>query len=148
MVKLKSTLIARILLRSDFSDLPFYSRRNRLAAEILASVFAYQNQICPPGKGNHKSIVATEAMAISREWRATGLAQIMLKHRLTTCRTAGAASVLSVITNLRGQHLARGLGFQVLSEFDFRTAVEREGAVWKPQPDDPKSIQLSCYRFD
>ena len=87
-------------------------------------------------------------MAILRERRATGLAQIMLKHRHTTRRTAGAVSMLTVITNLRGKHPASRCGFQVLSEFDFRTAVEREGAVWKPQPDGPKSIQLSCYRFD
>ena len=59
------SIIVKIHLRSDLSDLPFYSRRNRLAADIFASVFAHQNQICPPGRGNPTTIAMTGAMVIT-----------------------------------------------------------------------------------
>ena len=141
------SIIVKTHLHSDLSDLPFYSRRNRLAADILASVFAHLNQICPSERGNPTTIATSGAMVISHEWRATGLAQIIVEYMLLMCRAAGAASVLAVVTNLRGQHLTSKLGLKILSEFDFRNSVEQEGVLWKPQPDDPKSIQLTCYQF-
>ena len=78
-----------------------------------------------------------------REWRATGLARIIVNHGRTMSHVAGAATVFTMTTNPRVQHMLTGSGFEVLCEANFRALVEREHIAYSY---DPQSIQLRTYK--
>ena len=93
------------------------------------------------------NIVITEGIVIAQEWRASGLARIMVDHRLTLFRNIGAVLVLTVATNPRVQHMLKSIGFEVVREIDFGKAVKIAGGEWTQLPDDPKSVQLMMLKL-
>ena len=139
-----------IIYYRDIPELPIYSSMSRIKKELFASFDAHQHLFLPLQKchiSNFTTVVNTKCQVIAREWRATGLARTIMKHRLAMCRAAGVAAVLTVVTNPRAQYLLSSSGFEVVCQTDFRAEIMREGVDWEPKADDPQTIQLMCLRI-
>ena len=122
----------------------------RVIAELYGSENVRRRLLRPPREShiypNIINIARIKGIVVAREWRATGLARIIVKHGLSMISVAGAATIFTVATNPRVQHMLTGSGFEVLCEAHFRALVEREGIDWKPELEDPQSIQLMCFQ--
>ena len=138
-----------MFLYRDFSACPIYSSLSRATAELYDALdirgrLARQESYASLDRSSpvEQTIVHTRSQAIARQWRGTGLARRLLECRIAMCSAAGAAGMLTMATNPRVMHLCSSVGFELVSEIDFRTVIEREGVECNPKPDDPKSFQL------
>ena len=138
-----------MFLYRDFSACPIYSSLSRASAELYAAFdvrgrLASQESYALLDRSSpiEQTIVHSRSLAIARQWRGTGLARKLLECWIAMCRAAGAAGMLTLATNPRVMHMCSSVGFELVSEIDFRTVIEREGGECNPKPDDPKSFQL------